>query len=131
MSVDGWVTTNLKLGSIDDDIEALRVPELKAGLISALRSLKENECALALHGDSLWTGPKEGPIVPLHYEPLRTSRGDFSSPGSSRAISRRGCAPTLTDSFRGSRRSPAAYIWPLRPSEGLDRRRKRSRGSGR
>ena len=72
VSVDGWVTTNLKRGSIDDDIETLIVPELKARLNPAMRSLKENECALALHGDSLWTGPKEGPIVPLHYEPLRT-----------------------------------------------------------
>ena len=29
--VDGWITTNLELGSIDDDIEALVVPELKSG----------------------------------------------------------------------------------------------------
>ena len=69
VKVDGWVTTNLELGSIYDDIEALVVPELKA---------EEYECSMGVHCDNLWTGPKEGSIVPLHYEPLRAT-----SPGRS------------------------------------------------
>ena len=108
VNIDGWVTTNLKLESIDDDIGAFVVRDLKAGVIPGMRSLKEYECALGFHGESLWTGPKEGSIVPLHYEPLRTSVA---------------VTPTQTDSFRGSRRSPAAYI-RLRLSEGFDRLQK-------
>ena len=63
----------LKLGSIDDDIEALVVPELKAERIIGLRSLKQFQCALDFHCDNLWTGPQEGSFVPLHYEPLTIS----------------------------------------------------------
>ena len=33
VKVDGWITTNVELGSIDDNIEALVVPELKAEVI--------------------------------------------------------------------------------------------------
>ena len=73
VSVDGWVTTKLELGSINDGMEALVVPELNAGMILGMRSLRAYECALDFHGDSLWTEPKEGSIVPLHDEPLRTS----------------------------------------------------------
>ena len=63
----------LKLGSIDDDIEALVVPELKSEKIIGLRSLKQFQCSLDFHCDNLWTGPQEGSIVPLHYEPLTIS----------------------------------------------------------
>ena len=70
IEVDGWVTTTLELGSIDDEIEALVVPELKAPVIISLRSLKEHECSLDFQCDILWTGTKEGSIVPLHYETL-------------------------------------------------------------
>ena len=73
MAVDGWTTMNLKLGSIDYDIEALVVPELKAEMIIGLRSLKQFQCSLDFHCDNLWTGPQEGSIVPLHYEPLTIS----------------------------------------------------------
>ena len=74
VGVEGWATTNLKLGSIDDEIEALVVPELKAEMIIGLRSLKEHECSLDFHCDNLWTGPKEGSIVPLHYEMRRITK---------------------------------------------------------
>ena len=70
VNVDGWITTNLELGSIDDDIEALVVPELKVELIHGMRSLKEYELSLDFHCDNLWMGPNEGSIVPLHYEPF-------------------------------------------------------------
>ena len=66
VKVDGWITTNLELGSIDDNIEALVVPELKAEVILGMRSLKEYECSLDFHCDNLWMGPKEGSIVLLH-----------------------------------------------------------------
>ena len=79
VKVDGWVTTNLELGSIYDDIEALVVPELKDEVILGMRSLKEYECSMDFHCDNLWTGPnEEGSIVPLPYEPLRAT-----SPGPS------------------------------------------------
>ena len=41
VTVGGWTTMKLKLGSIDDDIEALVVPELKAEMIIGLRFLKQ------------------------------------------------------------------------------------------
>ena len=72
-AVDGWTTMKLKLGSIDDDIEALVVPELKAEMIIGLQSLKQFQCSLDFHCDNLWTGLQEGSIVPLHYEPLTIS----------------------------------------------------------
>ena len=53
VAVDGWTTMNLKLGSIDDDIEALVVPELKAEIIIGLRSLKQFQCSLDFHCDNL------------------------------------------------------------------------------
>ena len=71
--VDGWTTLKLKLGSIDDDIENLVLPELKAEMIIGLRSLKQFQCSLDFHCDNLWTGPQEGSIVPLQYEPLTIS----------------------------------------------------------
>ena len=55
VNVDGWNTTNLELGSIDDGIEALVVPELKAGVILGMRSLKEYECSLDFHCYNLST----------------------------------------------------------------------------
>ena len=63
----------LKLGSIDDDIEALVVPELKAEMIIGLRSLKQFQCSLDFHCDNLWTELQEGSFVPLNYEPLTIS----------------------------------------------------------
>ena len=79
VGVEGWVTTNLKLGSIDDEIEALVVPELKADMIVGLRSLKEHECSLDFQCDNLWTGTQEGSIVPLHYETLKVTK-HFTGP---------------------------------------------------
>ena len=73
MGVEGWVTANLELGSIDDEVEALVVPELKAEMIIGLRSLKEHECSLDFQCDNLWTGRKEGSIVPLQYEILKVT----------------------------------------------------------
>ena len=73
VAVDGCTTMKLKFGSIDDDIEALVVPELKAEMIIGLRSLKQFQCSLDFHCDNLWTGPQEGSIVPLHYEQLTFS----------------------------------------------------------
>ena len=90
VKVDGWITTNLELGSIDDDIEALVVPELKAELILGMRSFKEYECSLDFHCDNLWTGPKKGSIVPLHNGPR------LSKPSGR-------CHRNPT---------PAAYLWP-------------------
>ena len=73
VGVEGWVTANLNLGSIDDEVEALVVPELKAEMIIGLRSLKEHECSLDFRCDNLWTGRKEGSIVPLQYEILKVT----------------------------------------------------------
>ena len=73
VGVEGWVTANLELGSIDDEVEALVVPELKAEMIIGLRSLKEHECSLDFQCDNLWTGRKEGSIVPLQYEILKVT----------------------------------------------------------
>ena len=48
-----------------------------------MQLLKEYECSLDFHCDNWWTGPKEGSIVPLHYEPLRaTSPGPSAVPDS-------------------------------------------------
>ena len=90
VKVDGWITTNLELGSIDDDIEALVVPELKAELILGMQSFKEYECSLDFHCDNLWTGPKKGSIIPLHNGPR------LSKPSGR-------CHRNPT---------PAAYLWP-------------------
>ena len=83
VNVDGWITSNMELGSIDVEIEALVVPELKAEVIQCMRSLDEYDCSLDFHCDNLWTWPKEGSTVPLHYEPLRaTSPGPSAVPDS-------------------------------------------------
>ena len=64
---------NLELGSIDDEVEGLVVPELKAEMIIGLRSLKEHEYSLDFQCDNLWTGRKEGSIVPLQYKKLKVT----------------------------------------------------------
>ena len=97
VNVDGWITTNLELGSINDDIEALVVPELKAEVILGMQSLMEYECSLDFHCNNLWTGPKEGSIFPFHYKPLRAT-----SPGPS----------AVTDS-----QNPAAYVTETLPQQ--------------
>ena len=58
VGVEGWVTANLELGSIDDEVEALVVSELLAEMIIGLRSLKEHECSLDFQCDNLWTDGK-------------------------------------------------------------------------
>ena len=67
MDVEGRITTNLNLGDIDDDIEALVVPELNDHMVLRLRSMNEYKCCLNFCCDELWTGPTEGSEVPVRY----------------------------------------------------------------
>ena len=59
MNVEGCITTNRKLGEIDDDIEALVVLELKNQIVLGLRSMKEYKNYLNFGCDKLWTGSTE------------------------------------------------------------------------
>ena len=67
MDVEGCITTNLKLGDIDDDIEALVVPELRNHMVLGLRSMKEYKCCLNFGCDKVWTGLTKESEVPVHY----------------------------------------------------------------
>ena len=75
MAVDGVVTTRFKLGDIDEDIEALVVPKLKAEMVLGLRSMKEYQCSLMFSRgeDFLWTGTREGSMVPIRHVNQRYS----------------------------------------------------------
>ena len=67
MNVEGCITTNRKLGEIDDDIEALVVLELKNQIVLGLRSMKEYNNYLNFGCDKLWTGSTEAPEVSVRY----------------------------------------------------------------
>ena len=67
MNVEGCITTSLKLGEIDDDIEALVVPELKNQMVLGLRLMKKYKCCLYFGCDRLYTGPTEGFEVSVGY----------------------------------------------------------------
>ena len=53
MNVEGCITTNLKIGEIDDKIEALVVPELKNQMVLGLQLTKEYRCCLIFGCDKL------------------------------------------------------------------------------
>ena len=77
MDVEGCITTNMKLGEIDDDIEALVVPELRKLMALKLRSMEEYKCCLNFGCDKLWTGLTEESEVPVSYAiPARSVRAD-------------------------------------------------------
>ena len=73
VAVDRWTTMKLKLGPIDDGVEVLVFPELRAEMNIEMRSLKKFQCSLYFQCDNQWTGPQEEAIVPLFYEPLTIS----------------------------------------------------------
>ena len=75
MAVDGVVRTRFKLGDIAEEIEALVVPILKAETFLGLRSMKEYQCSLVLSRgeDFLWTGAREGSMVPIRHLTHRPS----------------------------------------------------------
>ena len=50
---DPTVTTNLELGSMKDELDALLAPELKADVFIDLQFFKAYECSLDLLGDNL------------------------------------------------------------------------------
>ena len=63
--VEGRITTKLKLGEVDDDIEALVVPELRNQMVLGLRSMKKYKCCLNFGCDRLWTGLTKGSEAPV------------------------------------------------------------------
>ena len=75
MAVDGVVRTRFKLGVIAEEIEALVVPKLKTEMILGLRSMKEYQCSLVFSRgeDFLWTGAREGSMVPIWFLTHRPS----------------------------------------------------------
>ena len=60
-----------EIGGVDKDLDMLVVAKLKAEMVFGLRSLKENRCTLKFSHDEdfLWTGVKEGSMVPIRYLP--------------------------------------------------------------
>ena len=56
-----------EVGEVDDDIEALVVPELRNHMVRGLRSMEEYKCCLNFGCDKLWTGLTEGSDVPVPY----------------------------------------------------------------
>ena len=75
MAVDGVVRSRFKLGDIAEEIEALVVPKLKAEMVLGLRSMKEYQCSLVFSRgeDFLWTGMREGSMVPIRHLTHRPS----------------------------------------------------------
>ena len=75
MAVDGVVKTRFKLGDIAEKIEALVVPKLKAEMVLGPRSMKEYQCSLVFSRgeDFLWTGTREGSMVPIRHLTHRPS----------------------------------------------------------
>ena len=75
MAVDGVVRTRFKLGDIAEEIEALMVPKLKVEMVLGLRSMKEYQCSLVFSRgeDFLWTGTREGSMVPIRHLTHSTS----------------------------------------------------------
>ena len=75
MAVDGVVRSRFKLGDIAEEIEALVVPKLKAEMVLGLRSMKEYQCSLVFSRgeDFLWTGMREGSMVPIRHLTHRLS----------------------------------------------------------
>ena len=67
MNVEGRTTTKLKLGEVDDDIEALVVPEQRNQMVLRLRSMKEHKCCWNFGCDKLWTGSTEESEFPMRY----------------------------------------------------------------
>ena len=81
MAVDGVVRTRFKLGDIAEEIEALVVPKLKAEMVLGLRLMKEYQCSLVFSRgeDFLWTGSREGSMVPIWHLTHRPSQERMSS----------------------------------------------------
>ena len=75
MAVNGVVRTRFKLGDIAEEIEVLVVPKLKAEMVLGLRSMKEYQCSLVFSRgeDLLWTGTREGSMVPIRHLTHRPS----------------------------------------------------------
>ena len=75
MAVDGNVRTRFKLGDIAEEIEALVVPKLKAEMVLGLRPMKEYQCSLVFSRGEvfLWTGTREGSMVPIRHLTHRPS----------------------------------------------------------
>ena len=75
MAVDGVVRTRFELGYIAEEIEALVVPKLKAEMVLGLRSMREYQCSLVFSRgeDFLWTGTREGSMVPIRHLTHRPS----------------------------------------------------------
>ena len=69
MAVDGVVRTRFQLGDIAEEIEALVVPKLKSEIVLGLRSIEEYQCSWVFSRgeDFLWTGTREGSIVPIRH----------------------------------------------------------------
>ena len=75
MAVDGVVRTRFKLVDIAEEIEALVVSKLKAEMIVGLRLMKEYQCSLVFSRgeDFLWTGMRDGSMVPIRHLTHRPS----------------------------------------------------------
>ena len=75
MAVDGVVRTRFKLGDFAEEVEALMVPKMQAEMVLGLRSMKEYQCFLVFNRgeDFLWTGTREGSMVPIRHLAHRPS----------------------------------------------------------
>ena len=73
--VDECMTTSLELAAIDENLDKLVIPKMKAEIVIGLRALKENRCLLTFSHDEdfLLTGTKEGSMVPICYLPPNAS----------------------------------------------------------
>ena len=75
MAFDGVVRTRFKFGDIAEEIEALVVWKLKAEMVLGLRLIEEYQCSLVFScgEDFLWTGTREGSMVPIRHLTHRPS----------------------------------------------------------
>ena len=114
VAVDGCITTNLKLGVIDDEIEALVVPELKAEMVLGLRSLRGYKCSLEFSRDNLWTGPTEGSVVPVFYKaPQLVPRVPPDPGGKNKLEANRWDRPILTNNMSSDVLDEIPEGWPV------------------
>ena len=75
MAVDEVVRTRFKLGDIAEEIKGLVVLKLKTEMVLGLRSMTECQCSLVFSRgeDFLWTGTREGSMVPIRHLSHRPS----------------------------------------------------------
>ena len=114
VAVVGCITTKLKLGVINDEIEALVVPELNDEMVIGLRSLRGYKCSLEFSRDNLWTGPTEGSVVPVFYKPPQLVPRVPPDPGGKNNLeANRWDRPILTNNMSSDVLDEIPEGWPV------------------